>query len=226
MTDRQDRPTLRRKPGWALRAIAECGAIVAGLLLSADAPAQTVPGCGSLKNSFGPFDYRDPIARDEPLYLVEMAHFTPDVENLVKGNTGYVEGDLDYTLRAFPNHHRALQSVARYFLRGGQTWRNPAIPTADCYFDRALVFTPDDGQVHLIYAGYLAKRGNATGARKHYEAAIALDPDAPEAHYNYGLFLVDQGELDQARKQADIAYAGGYPLPGLRNKIRSAETSE
>lgn len=27
--------------------------------------AQTVPGCGSLQNAFGPFDYRDPVSRGE-----------------------------------------------------------------------------------------------------------------------------------------------------------------
>lgn len=84
----------------------------------AAAMAQQVPGCGSLQNAFGPFDYRDPEARGEPLRLVESAHFTPSVESLVKGNSGTVAGDLDYTLRAFPNHHRALYSVAQYAFRG------------------------------------------------------------------------------------------------------------
>lgn len=47
---------------------------------------QQVAGCGSLQNAFGPFDYRDPSARGQPLQLVESAHFTPDVEALRKGN--------------------------------------------------------------------------------------------------------------------------------------------
>ena len=57
--------------------------------------AQDVPGCGTLTNAFGPFDYRDPAARGEPLHLVEMAHFTTNVEQLVRGASGQLIGDLD-----------------------------------------------------------------------------------------------------------------------------------
>ena len=56
--------------------------------------------CGDLKppGQFGPFDYR--TIPSEPKYLVEMAHFTPKVENLLSGNAGSIGSDLDYTLRA------------------------------------------------------------------------------------------------------------------------------
>lgn len=72
---------------------------------------------------FGPFDYTDPetarpgkYGQSPPLHLVEIAHFTPEVEHLVRGKSGAIYGDLDYTLRAFPNHHRALWSMVRYYL--------------------------------------------------------------------------------------------------------------
>lgn len=185
--------------------------------------AQSVPGCGSLQNSFGPFDYRDPVARGKPLSLVESAHFTPQVEALTKGNTGYLMGDIDYTLRAFPNHHRALNSVARYALRGGQDWRNPQIPSADCYFERAIAFRSDDETVRMIYGNYLAKRGNRHGAERQYEEALRLAPNDAEVNYNAGLLYVQFGDVQRAKRHADIAYAGGYPLPGLRNKIAEIE---
>ena len=41
--------------------------------------------CGSLNNHFGPFDYR--TARAEDKNMVERAHFTPKVENLIRGHT-------------------------------------------------------------------------------------------------------------------------------------------
>ncbi len=196
------------------------------LLVPAMSPAQVVAGCGSLQNAFGPFDYRDPVARGEPLHLVETAHFTPQVEALVKGNAGYLTGDLDYTLRAFPNHHRALNSVARYALRGGTDWRNPQIPSADCYFERAIAFRPDDQTVRMIYANYLARRKKSEEARRQYGEALKLAPNDPEVNYNAGLFFVDQGDLARAKVHAEVAYAGGYPLPGLRNKIAAAETTD
>ena len=71
--------------------------------------------CSGSRQGYGPYDYTDPRTRkggkDAPLSLVERYHFTPDVENLVGGNTSLgPEGDLNYTITAFPNHHRALKS--------------------------------------------------------------------------------------------------------------------
>jgi len=46
--------------------------------------------CGSLKNHFGPFDYRS--ASPEQRRLVEGTHFTPKVESLAGGNTTITPG--------------------------------------------------------------------------------------------------------------------------------------
>lgn len=207
------------------RQLVSTAILITGSLCGSGAAAQSVPGCGSLQNAFGPFDYRDPEARGEPLNLVEMAHFTPSVASLTKGNTGSVAGDLDYTLRAFPNHHRALDSVARYALRGGELNINPSVRTADCYFQRAVAFRKDDETVRMLYANYLAKRGDSGGAREQYEEALRLAPTAPEVNYNAGLFFLTAGDLERAKRLASVAYEGGYPLPGLRNKIRAAEAA-
>jgi predicted Zn-dependent protease len=196
------------------------------LTWAAIAKAQQIPGCGSLQNSFGPFDYRDPAARGEPLRLVESAHFGPSVESLTKGQTGAVIGDLDYTLRAFPNHHRALNSVAKYELRGGNAWINPAVRSAQCYFERAIAFRGDDQVVRMLYANFLVKSGRTTEGRAQYEEALRISPNDAEVNYNAGLFFVSQGEIDRAKKHAAVAYAAGYPLPGLRKKLAEAEARQ
>lgn len=114
------------------------------------------PECGSLKNGFGPYDYRSD--RGPSLELVESAHFTQQVEMLINAKTGYIGGDLDYTLRAYPNHHRALMSTMRY----GEKTKSEKPPsmsyTVECYFDRAIRFRPDDPISRMIYAMYLAKK--------------------------------------------------------------------
>jgi tetratricopeptide (TPR) repeat protein len=193
-----------------------------GVLGSAEVRAQAVPGCGNLQNAFGPYDYRDPVARGEPLNLVERAHFTLDVEALRRGTTGPVIGDLDYTLRAFPNHHRALNSVANYGLHGGR-WTNPEVRSVECYFKRAMTFRADDEIVRMLYANYLAKAGRWQEAEEQYQAALELTPDAPELNYNVGLFYVNRGQIEKAAKHAKIAYDAGYPLQGLRKKLEASQ---
>ena len=187
--------------------------------------AQEVPGCGVLQNAYGPFDYRDPVNRRDNLPIVESFHFTPDVESLRHGRSGSVLGDLRYTLRAFPNHHRALKSMARYGLEGGQIPIDDEIPSVDCYFERAITFRSDDAAVHVIYANYLFKRGERKDARKQYEEALRLAPESVEINYVAGLFFVDIGDLERARKLAKMAYDNGYPLPGLRKKLVAAEAA-
>jgi len=188
--------------------------------------AQEVPGCGVLQNAYGPFDYRDPVSKRDNLPIVESFHFTPDVESLRHGRSGSVLGDLRYTLRAFPNHHRALKSMARYGLEGGQIPIDDDIPSVDCYFERAISFRSDDAAVHVIYANYLFKRGERKDARKQYEEALRLDPDSVEINYVAGLYFVDIGDLARAKELAKVAYDNGYPLPGLKRKIVAAEAAQ
>lgn len=228
------------------RAAGACLAI-ALLCLAPTAPAvaQVVPGCGSLENAFGPFDYRDPAARGYDLHIVESYHFTPEVATLTHGSTGTIIQDLDYTLRAFPNHYAALADIARYALRGGQFLEQRP---AECYFKRAMAFRPDDANVRVIYGNYLfecirlkgdlARRKLQCGgfedpkymdpqilqqARSQYEAALKLAPASPDVNYNAGLFYLDVGELDTAKRLADVAYRGGYPLMGLKKMLAAAE---
>jgi hypothetical protein len=71
--------------------------------------------CGDLKASFGPFDYRTP--EDAPSReMVTSAHFTDDVAAGIKGNTGTIGADLDYTLKAIPNHPGALATMGNVAL--------------------------------------------------------------------------------------------------------------
>lgn len=195
------------------------------LLVIAASPltvAQEVPGCGSLTNILGPYDYYDPSARQE-LATVEANHFTPDVEALRKGKSDVnIIGDLEFVLRHFPNHPRALNSVARFAVLGGR-FPPGQIPSADCYFQRAIAFRHEDATVRMVYANYLTKVGNRSEARKQYEEALRLAPASAEINYNAGLFFVDEGQLERARTLSKIAYQGGYPLPGLRRKIQAAE---
>jgi Flp pilus assembly protein TadD len=199
--------------------------LVAVLLAVAAAPLGAAFGqdlgeaqCGSLSNAVGPLDY---YSRDsEAVRLranVEFNHFNQDVRSLRAGQTSAeVMGDLDYVLRAFPNHPEALLLVARYQAGGGSHGK---FRTTECYFDRAKRFVPGDPIVHMLYAIQLARTQQNDRALAEYEEALAISPDYTEAHYNIGLLLVKLGRFDEARAHAEKAYAAGYPLDGLRRQL-------
>ena len=72
--------------------------------------------CPPFNNTITGGDYTNPEHR-EKLAVVERFHFTPQVERLEKGQSGYLGDDISYTLDHFANHHRALTSLARLALR-------------------------------------------------------------------------------------------------------------
>jgi hypothetical protein len=183
--------------------------------------------CQGLEQGYGPFDYRKYVnARpgiETPLRIVERVHFTPKVESLASGSTSSMgpEGDLDYTLRACPNHHRALRSVIEWATTGiDGTSRQPPLKTPpECYLQRAMAYQPQDPSIPLLYGIYLHRLNRYEQAKAMYEQALRLQPNSSEAHYNLGLLLTDMEDYGSARKHADLAYRAGYPLPGLRNRL-------
>ena len=173
--------------------------------------------CGSLKNAFGPFDYRKTTS--DLKELVEGAHFTPDVESLKRGATGAVGGDLDYTLRAFPNHPRALASMMALQLRSGKERPVGARWSMLCYFDRAIRLAPDDGRVRTTLGVYLMRLGKTEEAIDQFNNAASLGEDGVNLHYNAGLAYFDIGDYTNSLEHAKKAYALGFTLPGLKNKL-------
>jgi Tfp pilus assembly protein PilF len=175
--------------------------------------------CGSLENPYGPFDFR---TQHDRLKVVERYHFTPSVESLQGGNTASIGGDLDYTLRASPNHHRALLSMANLALRDKTHKPRGAHYTVECYFDRAIRFAPNDGDVYMIYGTYLFRAGDKDQALKQLEIAEKLVGDNANLEYNLGLVYLDAKEYDKALAHAHRAYALGFQLPGLKRKLVAA----
>jgi tetratricopeptide (TPR) repeat protein len=192
------------------------GAAVFALAASAQCAYEV---CGPLENAYGPFDYR---TEREHLAVVERYHFTPGVESLQGGNTASVGGDLDYTLRASPNHHRALLSMANLALRDKTHKPRGANFTIECYFDRAIRFAPTDGDVYMIYGTYLFRAGDKDIALKEFEVAEKLVGDNANLEYNLGLVYLDAKQYDRSLAHAQRAYALGFPLQGLKKKLIAA----
>lgn len=177
--------------------------------------------CGPLTNAYGPFDYR--TATPDQKNLVERAHFTAEVEALARGTTSHQPGgDIDYTLRAFPNHPRALKSIMELEFRKKTDRPSGSHWPVWCYFDRAVRFKPDDAQVRLLYGLYLFRKGNTAGAIAQLESADDLAGANANVHYNLGLIYFDLKNFDKSLEHAHQAYALGFLLDGLRNKLERA----
>ncbi|MEO8974336.1 MAG: hypothetical protein ABI552_01055, partial [Casimicrobiaceae bacterium] len=159
--------------------------------------------CGSLENAYGPFDYR--TARNK-LAIVDKFHFTQSVEMLQKGNTSSLGGDLDYTLRASPNHPRALMAMANLALRDKTDHVRGAEYSVDCYFNRAIRFASNDGTVYMIYGTWLFKSGAKEKALKEIEIAETYAENNANLQYNLGLVYLDAGDFDKALAHAHKAY--------------------
>ena len=176
--------------------------------------------CLGKSQGYGPFDYLLKSRYQRELILVEGSHFVPKVENLIGGNRGQLIQDLDYTLRAWPNHHRALNSISKYVLLFPN--KKKPVSLVECYFQRAINFSPKDSTTKMLYGMYLHKRKHTKTALKYYEQAVELSPSNPIIRYNYGLLLVDLKKYPLAQKQAAKAYEANFPLYGLKNKLKKA----
>ncbi|WP_162249955.1 type IV pilus biogenesis/stability protein PilW [Massilia sp. Root351] len=215
--------THHRRPRTALAAALLAMTAAASLALPAHA-ARKEPYCGNLDNAYGPYDYRKGATELEfNLKLVEGAHFTADVENGIKGRSSTLAGDIDYTLRAFPNHAVALSTVIRVASRDKKSLFLPGgTRPVECYFDRAVRFAPDDPSTHTLYGSYLLSVGREAEALLKYQTAVQLDPDNPSTNYNLGLVYYKNKDMVNANKYAQIAYALEFPLPGLKNLLVQA----
>ena len=195
----------------------------AALSIPALAQAQSAnnSGCGALfgPGQYGPYDFR---TDKDKLPIVLGAHFTPEVEALIRGKTSTTPGaDIDYTLRAIPNHPNALLAMIRL----GEKEKNPqprgSRYPVECWFDRALKFRPDDNVVRMIYATFLAKSGRVPQVLEQLERATATAGDNAFTHYNAGLIYVDIKDYDKALVQAHRALALGFPRTELADQLKA-----
>jgi tetratricopeptide (TPR) repeat protein len=182
--------------------------------------------CGPLRDvrtSAGHIDYRlkdsSPVVQkgvdDLDHYHVNLA-----VDELKTGSHyRSIKDNLDFALRHSPNHQVALQTLVRYDREGGKTWD---FPETKCYLYWAQIFAPDDWAVWIVGGYYFWAKNNIARAERWYRQALELNPDSADAHYNLGLLYVQLSEYDKALVHAHAAYAAGYPLPGLRNKLERA----
>lgn len=196
----------------------QAGALALAATLSHAPAVYAQEGCGSLENHFGPYDYR--TAPADRRKIVEDYHFTPQVEHLRTGQSGAnIAKDLTYTLRAFPNHPRALNAMANLARREGTIKPNGSAFTLECWFKRALAFAPNDPNVLGVYGVQLMRDDKPKEALKQLHKAEQAGPNG-NLYYNIGLAYFELKEYNKARGYARKAYDSGFNLPGLKEKLQ------
>lgn len=192
------------------------------LLLVLAVPGSAAALCGAPldQNAFGrPIDGQDPTEATN-VHTVVRRHFTPEVQQLQRGNTTTNPADdIHYTLRQIPNHYGALRSMSEYQLKVPYGRRAVRYWSMDCYFERATTFRPGDGNLYVLYGAYLHRAKRFEDAQANYRKASELGADSPELFYNWGLTEFALKNYDEAARLAGLAYGGGYPMPGLRKKL-------
>ncbi len=207
-----------------------------GLALSGQAKSD-VYECGPVTNDIGPWDYADPSSSvptgEDPMgriKRVENVHFQPGMQalDLKLFSIDRLTAEFFYTLKILPNHPRALLAMSRLEKMAGgklrQSGVSPDLPkiTADCFFDRAIRFRPEDKAVRMVYGIHLHQRGKYKEALREYKLAESLGEESRNFHYNLGLLHADMKNWDKAYEYALKAESGGLMLPGLRGKLEKA----
>jgi len=181
----------------------------------------------------GPNDYYDTDPwTQQYVRAVDTHHLFPAEEQVIKGFTTSSSGakfrniweEIDFTLRWFPNHPKGLQFMARWLPK----YSHPPDKGIEYYFRKAIEyrptpeFRPVDATTRMLYAIYLHKNKKYQKAQEQYESALSIAPNNSEIHYNLGLLLVARKNYSAALKHAHAAYSLGFPLPGLKNKLKKA----
>ena len=140
--------------------------------------------------------------------------------------TGSIGDDIDYTLRASPNHHRALYAMARLARKERKEKPDGSRYTVQCWFVRAVEFAPNDPNVRVLYGHWLVEKGDKRAAAQQFDAAKSLYEQEGAAKsdanlaYNLGLGMFELGRFDEAVQLAKTAKELGFPLDGLEKKLK------
>ena len=193
------------------------GALAAHAQLTRPKTAEELE-CGTMvvAKRVEPMDYR---TDRKLLSTVVGGHYQQQVEDLIKPMFESFGADLDYTLHAYPNHHRALLTLIRLGERERTDQPKDSRYTIDCYLRRAIRWRSDDLIARMIYAQYLIKKNRLQDARAQLGYVGTLAGDNPFTHFNLGLSYFDMKAYDQALEQAHLAASFGMENESLKKKL-------
>jgi tetratricopeptide (TPR) repeat protein len=100
-------------------------------------------------------------------------------------------------------------------------WKSPRCEV-DEWFQKAIDRNPNAAQTYLVLGLHLHRLNRLQEAVGSYQKALSLNPSYANAHYNLGLAYFDLKQFELSNQQAQLSYALGVRLPGLRDKLTKA----
>lgn len=154
------------------------------------------------------------------LVRIERAGLLPDKDKR-KSEIGYGVDEFNFFLQRTPEQHPLYaEALVRICMARGKQGQ-PEAGLAEC--DRAIAVQPGNSMGYSAKATVLRRQKKLAEARAVLEEGNrATEGNSAEVHYFLGLTCADLGDYTCAVEHARLAYALGYPLPGLRSKLQAA----
>lgn len=173
--------------------------------------AQPNPGGGLID-----VDYFSPSTDpnySEHLWAVEEYHYKPAVNWLMSGSPAQARDDIEFILRHFPNHPKALALAFEY----GKRIKQPdyALPL----YQKAVQMNPKIAGIWSDFGTLQHELKNYTEAVACFEKAVAINAKTGIYRYNLGLSLFEIKEYEKAQVEATAARDMGVPFTALQDKL-------
>jgi len=124
-----------------------------------------------------------------------------------------------FTLRGLPPNSSIIPSI--YVTLGLICQEQQDNNCASENFEKAIETRPTEAAPYSALALLHRKRKQLDVARDVLiRGDVAVGGQSAEIHYNLGLILLEMGDADGAVVYARKAYLEGYPLPGLKKKLK------
>lgn len=169
----------------------------------------------------GGHDYYNPGSETDVRANMANAHhfhLQPAFDAMKRGNWKSAWDNFEFILRFAPNSPQALNGISELCVL---KWKSP-VCDADPWFDKAVAINPSIATTWVLYGIHLQRKKLPAQAVEKFKHALELRPDDINGHYNLGLAYFDLKDYDNANKQAQMSYALGAPLPGLRDMLKRA----
>lgn len=134
----------------------------------------------------------------------EKNHLGPAIRTIQSGQYAKAWQDLDFMLRRFVNHPKALEAMAAVASMTNQP------PAAIPYFENAIRLYPQYALTYAQYGRYLGRIGRHDAAISNLKKATEVDPNLAVAYAWLAGVYTDIGQGPLAKEAAEQAKKLGY----------------